>query len=77
MFSYQMKLISLHPVGPASPFDLSLLHTHQPVPLPGDGGLQNITRQRERVKKARGIREGSLTTLKTEHIDFSMQNTIS
>lgn len=47
MFSYQMKLISLHPVGPASPFDLSLLHTHQPVPLPGDGGLQDITRQRE------------------------------
>lgn len=39
MFSYQMKFISLHPVGPTSSFDLSLLHTHQLVPFPGDGGL--------------------------------------
>lgn len=40
MFSHQMKLISVHPVGPASSFNLSLLHTHQLVSLPGDSGLQ-------------------------------------
>lgn len=35
-----MKLISFHPVGPASSFNLSLLHTHQLVSLPADGGLR-------------------------------------
>ena len=39
MFSHQMKLVSLHPVGPASPFDLTFLHTHQLVSVPGDSGL--------------------------------------
>lgn len=39
MFSYQMKLISFDPVGPASSFNLPLLHTHQLVSIPADGGL--------------------------------------
>lgn len=39
MFSHQMKLISLHPVGPTASFDLSLLHTHQLISLPGDSRL--------------------------------------
>lgn len=39
MISYQMKLISLHPVGPASSLDLSLLHAHQLISLPSDSGL--------------------------------------
>lgn len=39
MFSHQMKLISLHPVGPTASFDLSLLNTHQFISLPGDSRL--------------------------------------
>lgn len=49
MFSYQMKLISVHPVGPASSFNLALLHTHQLVSLPGDSGLHEVTSQGENV----------------------------
>jgi len=45
MFSYQMKLISIHPVGPASPFYLPLLHTHQLVSIPRDGGLHEARRK--------------------------------
>lgn len=47
MFSHQMKLISVHPVGPASSFNFSLLHTHQLVSLPGDGGLHVSRVRRE------------------------------
>lgn len=39
MFSHQMKLISLHPVSPTASFNLSLLHTHQLIALPGDSRL--------------------------------------
>lgn len=37
--AYQVKFISLNPVGPAPPLDLSSLHTHQFISIPGDGGL--------------------------------------
>ncbi len=37
--AYQVKFISLNPVGPAPPLDLSFLHTYQFISIPGDGGL--------------------------------------
>ncbi len=37
--AYQVKFISLNPVGPTPPLDLSFLHTYQFISIPGDGGL--------------------------------------
>lgn len=54
MFSHQMKLISLHPVGPTASFDLSLLHTHQFISLPGDSRLHVPGRKRESGIQQRG-----------------------
>lgn len=37
--THQMKFISFNPVGPAPAFNLSFLHTHKLVSIPGDGSL--------------------------------------
>lgn len=46
MFSYQMKFIAFHPVGPASAFNLSLLNAHELVSLPCDSGLGTAMEER-------------------------------
>lgn len=85
VFAHQMKLISVHPVGPASSFNLPLLHAHQLVSLPGDGGLREVTGQGENVIiiqeaaaeglfKSNNVNARSLSRSKHIHAEWEAQS---